>query len=173
MQKIASGSIAALALLLAACSNTTTQGDVSDTSSSSAVMMQDSSSSDAGVVLDISSQQAMQSSSDASQQAMQTSSAAQVADANGVNVITVDVQNFQFSPNMIVAKKGQKTQIKLVGVSGSHGFAVPQLGINVRVATGDTVTVDLPTDTAGTYNAFCSVPCGPGHRDMKATVVVE
>lgn len=100
-----------------------------------------------------------------------SSSAASTVSA--ARTIEVDVASFQFTPSVITAKKGEKVQLKLVGVSGIHGFAVPDLGMNESVAAGDTVMVDLPTDTAGTFQAFCNVPCGPGHSDMKATIVIQ
>lgn len=90
-----------------------------------------------------------------------------------VRVIQVTSENWKFTPNVITAKKGEKVQLQVTGISGVHGFAVPDLGINVPVAPGQTVTIDLPTDTVGTYAFFCSIPCGPGHFDMTGQVVIE
>ena len=73
----------------------------------------------------------------------------------------------------ISAKKGEKVQLQITGESGIHGFAVPGLSMNIRVEAGKTVTVDLPTDVAGTFEVICSIPCGSGHKSMKATIVIS
>lgn len=90
-----------------------------------------------------------------------------------VRVIQVTSENWKFSPNVITVKKGEKVQLQMTGISGVHGFAVPDLGINVPVAPGQTVTIDLPTDNIGTHAFFCSIPCGPGHFDMKGQIVIN
>ena len=71
------------------------------------------------------------------------------------------------------SEKGEKVKLEIVAVSGSHGFAVPELNMNVRINEGQTAMVTLPTDQAGRFDAFCSVPCGVGHKGMKATIVIE
>ncbi len=89
-----------------------------------------------------------------------------------VRVVAITAANWKFSPNAITAKKGEKVQIVVTGVEGMHGFASPGLGINASIAAGQTVTIDLPTDKAGSFDFFCSVPCGSGHKDMKGTIII-
>jgi cytochrome c oxidase subunit II len=88
-------------------------------------------------------------------------------------VITVTATNFAFTPNMIRVKKGEKVQLNFAGAEGYHGVAIKDLGINVSFAAGETKTINLPTDKAGTFAFRCSVPCGPGHRDMIGTIIIE
>lgn len=88
-------------------------------------------------------------------------------------VMTIAVDNWSFSPNVINVKQGEKITLQLIGGDGIHSFAVPELGLNVRVEPGQTVSVELPTDQAGTFDAMCRIPCGPGHKDMKATIVIS
>lgn len=95
------------------------------------------------------------------------------AAATNVRVIQVTSENWKFTPNVITLKKGEKVQLQVTGVSGTHGFAIPELGINIPVAPGQTVLIDLPTDRAGTFALFCSIPCGPGHRNMTGQIEVE
>lgn len=92
---------------------------------------------------------------------------------NGVRTIKINASTWLFSPDVITAKKGEKVRLEISSSEGIHGFAVPGLSMNVRIEPGKPVTVDLPTDTAGTFEAFCSIPCGSGHRDMKATVRIQ
>lgn len=92
--------------------------------------------------------------------------------AASARVISVTSRNWEFAPSVISVKKGENVTLKLQGESGVHGFTVPDLGINVPVQPGETVEVKLPTDTAGVFSGFCSIPCGKGHLDMKVKVVV-
>lgn len=87
--------------------------------------------------------------------------------------VQVQISNFAYTPATIFAKKGEKVQLQIVGTEGTHGFASKGLNLNVRVPEGETVVVDLPTDKAGTFEVYCSVPCGSGHKSMKATIVIE
>lgn len=157
-------------LTLAACqpaANTTAGQDssdamvIDDTSSSSGPYLEaedDASSSEDGVELNVNGS---------------ASSVDETADAGEPRVIAISVSEWSFSPSMITAKQGEKVQLQLTGVSGIHSFAIPELGMNIRVEPGKTVLVDLPTDVAGTYEAMCRIPCGAGHKDMKATVVIS
>ena len=88
-------------------------------------------------------------------------------------VIRIEASNWKFTPSTINAKVGEKVQIEMVNVSGMHGIAVPELGIDVKADEGQTVTVDLPTDKAGTFPFKCNVFCGEGHREMTGTIVIE
>ena len=81
-------------------------------------------------------------------------------------------QNWSFSPAVITAKKGEMLEVELTGVSGTHGFSIPALGVNVPIAPGERKTVTIPTENAGTFELRCSIPCGEGHLDMKGTVVI-
>ena len=88
-------------------------------------------------------------------------------------VIAVTADTWEFSPATIMAKRGEKVTLQITAVNGTHGFSVPDLGINAAVAAGQTVTVTLPTDKAGTFGGKCSIPCGSGHKDMHVTVVIS
>lgn len=95
------------------------------------------------------------------------------SEAAQVRVIEVAVTNWSFSPNTIAIKKGEKVTIRLKGDDGTHSFGVTELGINVAVGPGETKDVVIPTDTAGTFNFRCMIPCGPGHDGMKGTIVIS
>ncbi len=109
---------------------------------------------------------------EASSSSADDASSSAATTSGDVRIIRVNVSDWQFNPTTITAKKGEKVKLELIGDSGIHGFAIPGLSMNVRVAAGETVQIDLPTDTVGSFEARCSIPCGPGHRDMKATVVI-
>jgi cytochrome c oxidase subunit 2 len=169
MQSLLSLSASSMLLLSACQPGALTEGT---SSSSSEAMMETSSapyldgmgssSSEEPVVIDLSS--AAGSAGDAMPSSQQ---------AAAPRVITINVTTWSFSPSTINVRKGEKIQLKLVGGDGIHSFTSPGLGLNVRVEPGKTVVVDLTTDTAGVFEAHCAIPCGAGHKDMKATIVVS
>lgn len=155
--------VAAITLSLVACSRTTDTGtDTSSSSASSSAAVSSARSSTASSARSRSSSTGVSSRSSASSQQQAQ-----------VRTITVKAENWEFQPNSISAKKGEKVRLAVVGAEGVHGLAIPGLNINVSVNAGETVYVDIPTDAAGTFDFFCSVPCGPGHRDMKGSVVIS
>lgn len=86
--------------------------------------------------------------------------------------IPVTAELWKFTPNVIQAKQGEEIILQITGISGTHGFSVPELGINATIIQGQTVSVALPTDKPGTFDFRCSVPCGIGHQDMKGQIVI-
>lgn len=88
------------------------------------------------------------------------------------HLIQIHMKNWEFTPMTVTVRKGENVRLQLIGDEGIHGFAVPDLNLNVRVEAGETVTVDLDTSVAGTFEGFCSIPCGAGHKEMKVTIVV-
>ncbi len=92
--------------------------------------------------------------------------------AGSVRIVAMSVGDWYFKPEVINIKKGEKVQIQVTSDSGVHGFGIPGLGINVRVEAGKTITIDIPTDKTGSFEIMCTVPCGSGHKTMKATVVI-
>ncbi|OGJ70454.1 hypothetical protein A3H22_01820 [Candidatus Peribacteria bacterium RIFCSPLOWO2_12_FULL_55_15] len=87
-------------------------------------------------------------------------------------IIPVTAELWKFTPNVIQAKQGEEAVLQITGVSGTHGFSVPDLGINATIIQGQTVSVTLPTDRPGTFDFRCSVPCGAGHKDMTGQIIV-
>lgn len=161
-------------LVLAACNSSSGTANVrtdgtSSVDASSVAAMDSTASVDAAPAADSSVQP------DSVNTDTQGSSVAPAADGSpqAARVIEVSVASFAFSPNAIIIKKGENVVIRLKGVDGSHGFGVPELGINVPIAAGETKDVTIPTDAAGTFAFRCTVPCGPGHRDMKGTIVIS
>ncbi len=102
-----------------------------------------------------------------------SSASGTVANEAAGKTIALEASNWAFTPSTVTAKKGEKVSIVLTSVSGNHGFTIRELGIDEQVNEGETKTVLLPTENAGTFEFFCSVPCGEGHQDMKGTLVIE
>jgi cytochrome c oxidase subunit 2 len=88
--------------------------------------------------------------------------------------VTLQASNWQFSPAVIEAHVGVPMTLHVTSTEGVHGISSDELGIPSTMLTPEkTVTVTFTPKKAGTYVVHCSVPCGPGHADMKFTVNVE
>jgi len=88
-------------------------------------------------------------------------------------IIPVTAELWTFTPNVIRAKQGESVTLQVTGISGTHGFSVPALGIEQPIFPGMTVMIPLPTNKAGTFDLACSVQCGAGHNDMKGQIIIE
>lgn len=155
--------------LLAACQPSTGTYQEEGSSSSSQIMSEMSSAS--SVMMEESSASSMMEKSSVSSKVKHSASSAPKTSAR---IVTIVASNFQFTPNQITVKKGEKVTLVLRNADGVHGLMIQDLGINVAIpADGSTTSVMLPTDTAGVFTFRCSVPCGPGHRDMTGTIIVE
>jgi cytochrome c oxidase subunit 2 len=86
-----------------------------------------------------------------------------------VKEITINASNFEFDPKEVRVNVGDTVVLKMVNVSGVHGLAIPELGINIT----DSEPVEFTVDKAGTYKYVCSIFCGAGHADMVGELIVE
>jgi len=88
--------------------------------------------------------------------------------------IQVTAKRFEFNPAEIVLKRGEPVVLVLKSVDVSHGIRFKELGIETKVAKGQTSEVAFTPDKPGTFVSHCSVFCGSGHGAMALTLhVVE
>jgi cytochrome c oxidase subunit 2 len=97
-------------------------------------------------------------------------SAAPAAGDTGGQTITLKATNFKYDQTEYHVKKGQPVTITLDSVQGMHGAAIKEFGMDLK-KSGDTKT--FTPDKAGSYTIQCSVMCGAGHTNMKATLIVD
>jgi len=95
------------------------------------------------------------------------------AAADTPRTIDVTVSRFQFVPEVIELKQGEKVQLNVTSTDGTHGFEVKELGVRARIPNGKSVTLDVTATAAGTFEVKCSEYCGAGHSRMKARIVVK
>jgi len=141
-------------VFLAACNGADTTTVIDDDTSSSS---------------SLSSINAMESSSSVTES---TDGSASSVDASGVRIIEMTAADWNFSPNAITSKKGEKVIVRLTGSTGIHSFGIKDLNVNVKINPGEIMDIEIPTDTVGTFEFRCMVPCGPGHKEMTGTLVV-
>ena len=90
-----------------------------------------------------------------------------------VKEFKITAKQFQFDPATIEVSKGDKVRLLITSQDVPHGFSIVEYGINVRLDTGKTATVEFTADKQGTFTAFCSVFCGSGHSGMKGKLIVK
>ena len=93
--------------------------------------------------------------------------------AEQVKTFTLTAKKWDFIPSTISVKKGDTVKLKIESIDVSHGFALPDFGINERLEPGDIVEIEFVADKTGTFTFFCSVQCGSGHSGIKGKLVVE
>jgi cytochrome c oxidase subunit II len=91
---------------------------------------------------------------------------------DGVRVVKVEAKRYEFIPDPIVVRAGEKVRLTLTSLDVTHGFALPAYKINQRVEPHKISTVEFTAGKQGAYPIHCSVFCGWGHPFMKATLVV-
>jgi heme/copper-type cytochrome/quinol oxidase subunit 2 len=99
--------------------------------------------------------------------------AAAAADTSGATTLNLTAFNWGFKPDTITVKVGQPVTLRLTSTAGVHGLQSDDLGITQTVISPEKyVTVTFTPKKAGTYQVYCSVPCGPGHKTQHLTIVV-
>ena len=87
--------------------------------------------------------------------------------------IQVTAKKYEFSPNVIKAKKGDHVRLVITALDRSHGFKLPAFHIDQKLEKGEAVTVELTANQAGMFVFEYSHFCGLGHQKMKGHLTVE
>ncbi len=91
-----------------------------------------------------------------------------------VRSFEITASRFQYEPSTLEVQEGDQVKITLKSADGTHGFAIKQLKVKTTIPKGgEPVTVEFVANKTGTFDFACSEYCGPGHRDMKGTLIVE
>jgi cytochrome c oxidase subunit 2 len=90
-----------------------------------------------------------------------------------VRVVDITAKRFQFSPNEVALKRGEKVKLVLHSEDAVHGFFSRPLGIDTEVKPGTPTEVVITPQTAGRFLTICHHFCGSGHGNMNLTFVVE
>ncbi|MBI2866301.1 MAG: cupredoxin domain-containing protein [Chloroflexi bacterium] len=86
--------------------------------------------------------------------------------------VAVTARYASFTPSAITVKQGESVTLTLTSVDIGHTFTIEELGINIPVGAGQTVTREIKVDRSGSYTFYCSVI---GHRaaGMEGTLKAE
>lgn len=88
-------------------------------------------------------------------------------------LVKITAGESQFTPDLIVLKKGQPVTLQLTSTDRIHGLAIRALKIDTDIRPGQSTEITVTPQVAGTFKGFCDHYCGLGHGNMKMTVVVE
>jgi heme/copper-type cytochrome/quinol oxidase subunit 2 len=92
---------------------------------------------------------------------------------DGVRVIQMTAQKYEFIPSVIVVNEGDKVRLEITGKDVTHGLAIGAFSVDVRIDAGKTVTTEFVASKAGTFGFHCSVFCGMGHMGMNGKLIVK
>jgi cytochrome c oxidase subunit 2 len=84
--------------------------------------------------------------------------------------VKIVATNYSFDQEIYTVKRGENVTLVLENAGGVHGAEILGTGINLA---GKKSTQTVTFDKAGEYNIVCSIPCGSGHSQMRAKLVVE
>jgi cytochrome c oxidase subunit 2 len=83
------------------------------------------------------------------------------------NTVVLEAKNFEFDKAEYTVPAGKVT-VELKSLEGHHGVIIEGTDIAIDGEGRATDTLE-----AGEYTIHCSVPCGAGHADMTAKLIVE
>lgn len=86
--------------------------------------------------------------------------------------ITLDAQQFAYSPSTITVNQGDDVRLQLVSTDVTHGFYLDSYGIETAALPGRPSTVEFVANRAGTFRFRCSQTCGPLHPFMIGELTV-
>lgn len=98
---------------------------------------------------------------------------AQNAMEKKVKEFDLEAYQFSYEPDTITVNKGDDVRIHATSKDVPHGIYIKEYGINETVEKGKVTDVEFTADKAGEFDIICSVYCGPGHRNMKAKLIVK
>ncbi len=92
---------------------------------------------------------------------------------NGVRVVKVKAFRYDYDPDPILVKLGEKVRIVAVTSDVAHGLAISEFNINLMIEPGETENAEFLADKEGEFTIYCTVYCGAGHTHMHGKLIVE
>ena len=78
------------------------------------------------------------------------------AAAGTAHEIKMTAKKYQFDPNTITVKKGERVRLLITALDRDHGFKLEAFGIKQKLKKGDTETIEFTADKTGTFPFQCS-----------------
>ena len=89
--------------------------------------------------------------------------------------IEISAENYAYSITEMQANIGDTVEVVFTSVDQDYSLAIEEFGIDKTVLAGRTSTFEFEADKEGTFDFYCSVPCGEEgveRRDMAGTLVI-
>ena len=90
-----------------------------------------------------------------------------------VHEIRLTVKKYEYQPNVIHVKEGERVRLILTALDRKLGFELKEWKIKTEVEKGEETAVELVASRSGEFEFKCSVFCGFGHGRVKGMLVVE
>jgi len=87
--------------------------------------------------------------------------------------ISMTAKRFEFTPSTIKVNRGDAVRITITSKDATHGFSLPDFGVNEKIGPDKPAVVEFVADKTGEFTFRCNIPCGSGHGGMKGTLIVE
>ncbi len=82
--------------------------------------------------------------------------------------------NGNWSQREIRVRLGDKVRIRLTSEDVTHGFLIPDFGINAGpISPGKFKMVEFTADQRGEFKFYCNVVCSHQHGGMTGKIIVE
>ena len=86
--------------------------------------------------------------------------------------IKMTAKKYEFDPNVITVKNGERVKLVITALDHDHGFKLEGFKIDQILKKGTPTTIEFTADKVGTFPFQCSHFCGIGHGKMKGKLVV-
>ncbi len=86
---------------------------------------------------------------------------------NEVKEFIIKAARFNYNPDVIRVKRGEKIKLTIDNLDTTHGIRIPDLKIS-----GDSF-VEFIAEKPGEFYWYCNNYCGDGHRQMQGKLIVE
>jgi heme/copper-type cytochrome/quinol oxidase subunit 2 len=92
---------------------------------------------------------------------------------DGVRVVDFEAFRYGFAPDPLVVREGKRVRLRMKSRDVEHGATILAIGFSAVVPAGAVreAEFDAPGQP-GAYAIYCNVYCGPGHGNMRGTMVV-
>ena len=93
-------------------------------------------------------------------------------DAAAPRVIELTARRFNYTPNEIALKAGERVVIAIQSIDFVHGMNLPDLHMRLDLVPGRITKLELHPKTPGVIDFVCDNFCGDGHEEMHGRFVV-
>jgi heme/copper-type cytochrome/quinol oxidase subunit 2 len=88
-------------------------------------------------------------------------------------VFSLIAKNFEFVPNIIRVKQGNKVIINITSEDEEHSFVISEYGIKKAIPVGENTIIEFTADKVGTFRFYSDIYSGVGSSNMRGSLVVS
>ncbi|MGE5337472.1 MAG: cupredoxin domain-containing protein [Gemmatimonadota bacterium] len=96
-----------------------------------------------------------------------------LAQTGAARVIEMTARRFQFEPNEIPLRAGERVVLAIRSIDFVHGMNIPDLGVRKDLVPGQITRLELRPMEPGVIDFLCDNFCGDGHETMNGRFIVS